>query len=550
MQGSTPLHGLMMDYQLTLPAMLRRAEQLFAEKQIITRQTDKSWHTYQYADFIARTKRLALALQKLGVQTGDRVGTLSWNHYRHLEAYFGIPAAGGVLHTLNLRLHPNDLAYIAAHAGDKVVIVDAELWELFEQFRDRAKCIEHVIVISPPGKSAPPGTIDYEDFISDVHERDYRDPDFDERQAAAMCYTSGTTGQPKGVLYSHRAIALHSLGIALVDTLAVSERDRVLPVVPMFHANAWGLPFCATMMGSTQVFPGPHLDPPSLLDAFESQRITLTAGVPTIWLGILQILDQHPDRYDLSSLRAMVVGGSAAPRAMIEGFQQRHGLQVVHAWGMTELSPMGTTSCLPSHLDQAEPKHQFDYRARQGRPVPFVEIRGSNENGAIPWDNQSMGELECRGPWVARSYYETPEGAQSFTDDGWFRTGDIVAINSHGCMQLQDRAKDVIKSGGEWISSVALENALMGHPTVAEAAVIPVAHPKWAERPLALVVLKQGQTATPAELIEFLRPQFAKWWLPDAVEFIAEIPRTSAGKFKKSALRETFSEYYQQAAES
>jgi len=550
MQGSTPLHGLMMEYQLTLPAMLRRAEQLFADKPIITRQSDKSWHQYTYADFVSRTKRLALALQKLGVQSGDRIGTLSWNHYRHLEAYFGIPAAGGVLHTLNLRLHPNDLAYIAAHAGDKVVIVDAELWELFEQFRDRAPAIQQVVVVSPPGKSAPPGTIDYEDLIADVSDRDFTYPEFDERQAAAMCYTSGTTGQPKGVLYSHRAIALHSLGIAAVDTLAVSERDRVLPVVPMFHANAWGLPFCATMMGSTQIFPGPHLDPPSLLDAFATQRVTLTAGVPTIWLGILQILDQHPKKYDLSSLRAMVVGGSAAPRSMIEGFQQRHGLQVVHAWGMTELSPMGTTSCLPSHLDEAPPQQQFDYRARQGRPVPFVEIRGRNENGPIPWDNQAMGELECRGPWVAREYYETPEGAQSFTDDGWFRTGDIVAIDGQGCMQLQDRAKDVIKSGGEWISSVALENALMGHPAVAEAAVIPVAHPKWAERPLALVVLKPQQKATAEDLIEFLRPQFAKWWLPDAIEFIAEIPRTSAGKFKKSALRETFSGYYQQAGGS
>jgi len=537
------MHGLIMDYQLTLPAMMRRAEQLFAEREVVSCLPDKSKHRYTYADMVRRTKRLSLALAKLGVESGDRVATFCWNHYRHLEAYFGIPACGGVLHTLNLRLHHDDLAYIAGHADDKVVLVDDVLWPLFAQFRDRVK-FKHVIVLRHGDDPLPPRTLDYEEVLDAADEHDFVYPEFDERQAAAMCYTSGTTGQPKGVLYSHRAIALHSLAAATVDVLGVREADTVLPVVPMFHANAWGLPFSCLLVGAKQVFPGPHLDPRMLLEQLAEEQVTMTAGVPTIWLGMLQILDEEPGRYDLSRLRAMVVGGSAAPRAMIRGFQERHGLSVVHAWGMTELAPMGTVANLPHGLLDAAPDEKFDFRAKQGKPAPFVELRGRNENGPIPWDSQAMGELECRGAWIASSYYESPEGAVSFTEDGWFRTGDIVSIDPDGCIQLQDRAKDVIKSGGEWISSVALENALMGHDAVAEAAVVPVMHPKWAERPLAVVVLKQGRIATSDELIEFLRPQFAKWWLPDAVEFVESIPRTSAGKFQKSKLREQFQNYY------
>ncbi len=541
------MHGLMMDFPLTLAAMLRRAEHLFSHKEIVTRLPDKSTHRTTYGATVRRTKQLALGLRRLGLKSGQRVGTFCWNHHQHLEAYFGIPIAGGVLHTLNLRLHPSDLIYIANHAQDQIAIVDAVLWELFDKFRARVP-FKHVLVVGAPAGRLPAGTLDYEAVLAAEDPDRFEDPQLDEQQAAAMCYTSGTTGRPKGVLYSHRAITLHSLANGMVDTLGVCERDVTLPVVPMFHANAWGVPFTATLVGSKQVFPGPHLDPPTLLEMLASERVTLTAGVPTIWLGMLQLLDQDPRRFDLSNLRAMVVGGSAAPKSMIDGFQQRHGLKIVHAWGMTELSPMGTIANLPSRLADAPAAEQLDFRARQGNAVPLVEIRGHNEQGTIPWDGQTMGELEVRGPWIAASYFDSPEGAASFTADGWFRTGDIVCIDRFGCMQLQDRAKDVIKSGGEWISSVALEGALMGHPAVAEAAVIPVAHPKWDERPLAVVVLKEGQTAQPSELIEFLAPQFAKWWLPDAVAFVSQIPRTSAGKFLKSALREQFQDYYQQPA--
>ncbi len=537
------LNGLIMDYQLTIPVMLRRAEQMYYDRQVVTRLPNKSRHVYTNADMIDRTKRLSLVLRRLGVENGDRVGTFSWNHYQHLEAYFGIPCSGGVLHTLNLRLHPNDLTYIAGHAGDKVVLVDDVLWPLFEKFKDQVP-FEHVVVIPTAGGPTPPGALNYEELLAAEDPACFDYPELDERQAACMCYTSGTTGKPKGVLASHRAIVLHSVVNGLADTQGVCERDVVQAVVPMFHANAWGLPFACMMVGAKQVFPGPHLDPRSLLEQIEAERVTLTAGVPTIWLGILQILDDNPQAFDLKSLRAMVVGGSAAPPSMIQGFQERHDLNIVHAWGMTELCPMGTIANVPARLEEKCLKEKYAFRAKQGRPVPLVEVRGRNENGLIPRDGQTMGELEVRGPWIANSYYECPEGASSFTEDGWFRTGDIVAIFPDGSIQLQDRAKDVIKSGGEWISSVALENALMGHPAVAEAAVVPVEHPKWAERPLAVVVLKPNKQATQAELIEFLAPNFAKWWLPESVEFVSEIPRTSAGKFLKSALREKFREYY------
>ncbi|MBX7071564.1 MAG: long-chain fatty acid--CoA ligase [Pirellulales bacterium] len=537
------MQGLIMDYQLTAPAMLRRTESLFGHKEIVTRRPDKSLHRYTYREMVERSKRLALALQQLGVRPGDRVATFCWNHYQHLEAYFGIPLCGGVLHTLNLRLHPTDLAYIAAHAGDKVVIVDEILWPLFEKFRGDVP-FEQVIVVRSTDAPLPAGAHDYEALLASANPTDFQQPEIDEHAAAAMCYTSGTTGKPKGVVYSHRAIVLHSLGTTMADTHGVSEHDCILPVVPMFHANAWGLPYSATLVGAKQVFPGPFLEPANLLDLFVSERVTLTAGVPTIWLGILQILDQHPGKYDLTALRSMLVGGSAAPPAMIRGFKQRHGLDVLHAWGMTELCPMGTVAALPSGLKQADLDDQLRFRSKQGLPVALVELRARGESGIVPWDGKSVGELEVRGAWVARSYYNCPEGGASFTEDGWFRTGDMVAIEPDGCLHLQDRAKDVIKSGGEWISSVALENALMGHPAVAEAAVIPVWHPKWDERPLAAVVLKPGASATGDELRAFLEPQFAKWWLPDAFEFIDAIPRTSAGKFLKSALRERFQDYF------
>src|SRR5579884_1211900 len=545
----------MMDFQLTLPPVLRRAETYFSTKEIVTRLPDRSFHRYTYADFGRRARQLAVALGELGLERGDRVATLCWNHYQHLEAYFGIPCGGYVLHTLHLRLPPGDLGYIASHAGDRAVVVDRSLLPLLDAFRAETQ-IEHVFVVEDS----------YEELLAGADPNAWRDPELDEGEAAAMCYTSGTTGLPKGVLYSHRSTVLHALGVACGNPLGlgISEQDAILPVVPMFHANAWGYPYLAAMIGAKQVFPGPHLDPESLLDDFVQERVTWTAGVPTIWLGILRLLDENPGRWDLSAMKGMLVGGSAAPRSLIAGFKQRHDLVVVHGWGMTETSPVASVATLPGELSQADEEIQFDYIAMQGLPLPFVEWRARDENGSeIEQDGQAMGELEVRGPWVAASYYESPAmagsaageagdarpedrgafgdaGADRWTDDGWFRTGDIVSIDPKGFIRIQDRSKDVIKSGGEWISSVELENALMAHPSVAEAAVIAVPDEKWGERPLAAVVLREGSAATADELRESLAPRFAKWWLPERIEFVDEIPKTSVGKFRKTALREQF----------
>ncbi len=531
------MDGLIMDYQLNVPAILRRAEQHFGHKEVVSRLPDKSFHRMTYAELMPRARRLAAALRGLGLGDGDRVGTFGWNHHEHLEAYLGVPAGGMVIHTLNLRLHPDDLTYIATHAGDRALIVDKVLWPLAEQFVERAG-FDHVIAVG--AGETPPGAIDYEELLAGADADGYEFEDVDERTAAAMCYTSGTTGQPKGVVYSHRAIAIHTLASTQSGTLGISEADVVLPVVPMFHANAWGFPFTCTLVGATQVFPGPHLDPESLLDGFVQEQVTLTGGVPTIWMGILAALDAEPKRWDLSRLRAMIVGGSAAPQAMIEGFEKRHGLHVLHAWGMTEMAPLGTVSELSSREAALSEAEQFAYRAKQGLPAPFVEIRARGPEGLVPWDGESMGELEVRGPWIASSYFEDDSQAHRWSDDGWFATGDIVTIEPNGYIEIQDRAKDLVKSGGEWISTVALENALMGHPAVAEAAVIAMPDPKWDERPLAVCVLREGASATPDELRDFLAPNFAKWWLPDGFEFVQEIPKTAVGKFRKTALREQF----------
>jgi fatty-acyl-CoA synthase len=532
------MNGLMMDFPLTLNHLLKRAETYFGSGEIVSRLPDKSLHRTTYREVMGRAKRLAAALQGLGLDRGTRVATLCWNHSQHHEAYFGVPCGGFVLHTLNLRLHPNDLAYIANHAGDKVVIVDRSLLPLLDQFKDRTQ-IEHVLVVEES----------YEELLSGVSESDFEEPDLDENEAAAMCYTSGTTGLPKGVVYSHRSSVLHSFGVAANNPLGlgISVNDAILPVVPMFHANAWGYPYVATLMGSKLVYPGPHLDPESLLDLMSSERVAWAAGVPTIWMGILQLLDRaaaegDASRWDLSAMKAMLVGGSAVPRAMIAAYKQRHGIQIVQGWGMTETSPVASTAALPHDLASVDDETRFDLEAMAGIPLPFVEVRGRVGDEDIPWDGEAMGELEVRGPWVAAAYFEAPDSADRWTDDGWFKTGDIVSLHPRGYIQIKDRSKDVIKSGGEWISSVELENALMAHPAVAEAAVIAIPDDKWAERPLACVVLKAGAAATPDELRTFLAPQFAKWWLPERVEFVEEIPKTSVGKFRKMALREQFAQ--------
>ncbi len=534
-----------MDYPLTIPAIVRRAQTLFGHRPIAGRRVDRSITRTTYADVIERARRLGVALRALGVHPGDRVATLAWASQEHLETYLGVPSIGAVLHTLNLRLHPDDLAYIVNDAGDRAIVLDESLLPLFERFREQAPSIEHVIVIpSDSSNEVSHDFIDYASLLSAADPLTFVECHIAEDDAAAMCYTSGTTGRPKGVLYSHRAIVLHSFGQGLVDTLGIGERDNVLPIVPMFHVNAWGLPFTATMFGAGQVFPGPHLDPTSVLDLIIRERVTLTAGVPTVWLGMLQELDRQPGTHELGALRAVVIGGSAAPASLIRGYKERHGIDIVHAWGMTEMTPLGTLCNLPPSLEEAPLDERCRYRARQGSPLPFVEIRARADDTIAPWDGQTMGELEVRGPWIARQYYNFEGPDDRFTEDGWFRTGDIVTIDRHGCIEIADRAKDLVKSGGEWISSVALENALMAHQAVAEAAVIAVPHPKWDERPLAVVVLRKGQQATADELLAFLAPQFAKWWLPDAVEFAPEIPRTSVGKFKKSVLREQFRDRY------
>ena len=530
------LTSLMMDdYPLALKPVVERAERFSGGRKVVSRRPDGSIHRTTIGACADRARRLGSALAALGIGDGDRVATLMWNQSEHLEAYFGVPTMGAVLHTINPRLHPEELSFIAADAGDRAIIVDESVLSVFETFRSGHQ-FEHVIVVSHSGE-VPDGMISYESLIAGAEPMSW--PSLDERRAASMCYTSGTTGRPKGVVYSQRSLVLHSLAAALPDVICISARDTLLPVVPMFHVNAWGLPYAAAFAGAALVFPGPRLDPVSVLDLLADERVTVTAGVPTVWMPMLGTLDAEPERWDLSALSHLIVGGSAVPRSMLEGYD-RHGLKIIQAWGMTELSPIGSVCRLPVDLESTDPAEQYDFRARQGVALPFVDIRARGDDGElIAWDDQAMGELEVRGPWVASAYHRG-SGAEKFTEDGWFQTGDVVRIDQHGCIRICDRSKDLVKSGGEWISSVDLENRLMAHPAISEAAVIAVPDERWGERPLAVIVTREGAEVTDDELRDHLLKEFAKWQLPDRFEFVEAIPRTATGKFKKIELRERF----------
>jgi fatty-acyl-CoA synthase len=534
------MRATMMDYPLTLGHLLERVGKIHGANEVVSRLADKSIHRYTYADFRGRARMLAQGLSRAGLKRGERVATLMWNSYAHLEAYFGIPAAGGVLHTLNLRLFPEDIAYIVNHAQDRFLIIDDVLLPLLEKFQHDID-LERIWVFSLSRQSVPPGYEDYEDLLQSAR-GEFEYPDLDENEPCGMCYTSGTTGKPKGVVYSHRSTILHAFMAALPDQLNYSAADAVLPVVPMFHANAWAVPYVCALVGAKQVFPGPFLDAESILDLFESEKVTVSAGVPTIWLSVLQSLRQNPGRWQLVPGLRTTVGGSAVPEAMIRGYAELD-IEVVQGWGMTEISPLATIARVVGEKAKLPPEQRYALAAKQGSVVPFVDLRIVNENGEAPWDGQSVGEVQVRGPWVTGSYHAIGSPPENFTSDGWLRTGDVGVMDADGFLKLTDRAKDLIKSGGEWISSVDLENAIMGHPAVQEAAVIAVPHPKWDERPLAVIVLKPGAKADAEDIRAHLAKQYAKWQLPDAYVFTDAIPRTSTGKFLKTKLRELYRDW-------
>jgi fatty-acyl-CoA synthase len=536
------MRGRMMDFPLTLNTILDRARALFGKTEIVSRDPQCQIHRYMYAEFFRRARQLARALIYAGLRPGDRVATLMWNHSGHLESYFGIPAAGGVLHPLNLRLHPQEIAFIANHAGDRFLIVDDVLLPIYEKFKDLVKFERVFVVPFGDGKTVPEGMESYEDFlVSGSGEFHY--PKIDEHDAAAMCFTSGTTGNPKGVLYSHRSLVLHSFSSAMVDSFAVSQRDTVLLISPMFHANGWGIPFTSVMVGAKIVFPGPNVDPEGLLDLIQSERVTQACGVPTVWLGVVGALEKNPGRWKLHGDVHVTCGGTAPPESMIRALD-KFGFHLTHLWGMTETAPLATTSGIRGFMRDWSGDDQYRVRASQGWPAPMIELRvRASDDKLVECDGKTPGELEVRGPWVASSYYNAPETANRWTEDGWFKTGDMATLDEDGYLRVVDRGKDMIKSGGEWISSVDLENAIMGHPLVREAAVIAVPHPKWDERPLAVVVAKPGAKVSAEDLREFLAPKFAKWQLPDAFVFADEIPRTSVGKFMKIKLREQYANW-------
>jgi acyl-CoA synthetase (AMP-forming)/AMP-acid ligase II len=535
--------GSMMQQPLLISSLLNHAERHHGEQEVVSRRVEGDVHRMTFRDLANRSRRMANALAALGVQSGERVATLAWNGHRHLELYYAVSGSGSVLHTLNPRLHPDQVVWIADHAEDQVLFFDLTFLPLIEAIAPRVKTIRAFVAMTDaahmPAATGIPNLLCYEDLV-EKSSPEFAWPPFDENAPSSLCYTSGTTGNPKGVLYSHRSTVLHTYAAALPDSLSCSARDVILPVVPMFHVNAWGLPYAACMVGAKLVFPGPYLDGKSLHELFESEGVTVSAGVPTVWQGLLAHVEANNLKF--STMRRTIIGGSACPPAMMRTFQDRYDVAVLHAWGMTELSPLGTACTLkPKHLALGG-EERLAVQAKQGRAVFGVDMKIVGEDGKeLPRDGKASGELMVRGPWIVREYFRG-EGGDPLVD-GWFPTGDVATIDADGFMQITDRSKDVIKSGGEWIGSIDLENIAMAHPAVQMAACIAAPHPKWDERPLLVVVPKPGVAVTRKELIEFYDGRIARWWTPDDVVFVDAIPLGATGKMQKNKLREQFRDY-------
>lgn len=536
--------GLMMDRPLLISQIIEHAAEYHGDNEIVSRSVEGPIHRYTYADAARRSRQLANALRALGIAPGDRIGTLAWNGYRHFEIYFAVSGSGAVCHTINPRLFPDQIAYIVNHADDRFIFADLNVLAILEGLADGLARVEGVIVMTDrahmPAKSNLRNLLCYEDLIAAQGEV-FGWPEFDENTAASLCYTSGTTGNPKGVLYSHRSTILHAYAINGANALGFLADDAVLPVVPMFHANAWGIPYAAPLVGAKLVFPGFKMDGASLLELLDSEDVTIAAGVPTIWLELLRHCEVQGVR--LEKLQRTLIGGAAPPRAMVERFDKEHGVRVLQGWGMTEMSPLGTITSMRRGEQDLPAQARYDLIAKQGRPIFGVELKIVDDGGrALPKDGVAFGNLLVRGPWVAGSYFRG-EGAAAFTNDGWFHTGDVCTLDPHGYMTITDRSKDVIKSGGEWISSIDLENIAMGHPAVLEAAAVGVPHPQWGERPLLVVVKKADGSVTREALLTWFEGKVAKWWVPDDVVFVDSLPHTATGKLLKTKLREDFSHY-------